>query len=77
MHENITCVFNVPFYVPPVCPSVLVHRFLLPLENGAPVHFVPARHLNFHVLEGTWSAHPSEPQTSSDDPRRNSYSSSS
>lgn len=77
MHREITitlltCEFCVPFCAPPAFPSVLVHQFLLPLRNGAPVHFVPARSLDFHVLGGTLSAHPSEPQTSSNGPRRNS-----
>lgn len=64
-------VFCAPFCVLPACPLVLVHRFLLPQGYGAPLHFVPARSLDFHVLGGTLSAHPVEPQIFSNGPIRN------
>lgn len=56
-------IFWEPFCAPPTGPSVLVHRSLLHQENGAPLHFAPARQPNLHVLGGILSAHPSEPQT--------------
>lgn len=65
----LTFVFCVPFCAPPACPSVLVRQFLLPLGNGAPARFVPARHPDFHVPGGTLSSHPLVPQTSSIGPR--------
>lgn len=66
------CSFCAPFCAPPVCPSVLVHQFLLPRGSGAPPHFVPTTRLDFHVLGGTSSAHPSEPQTFSGGPKKQS-----
>lgn len=68
------CVFCAPFCAPPACPSVPVHQFLLPQGNRAPLHFVPAMQLDFLVLGGTLSAHPSEPRTFSDGPKRDSES---